>query len=147
MTPTWDYPTPFTQPIHATKEDADELGHVNNATYINWCESLAWAHSKTLGLGPQDYVAMDRAMAIHRAEYDYLQALYPGDEIIAATWLLKSDLRLSIERCFQLINRHSGSTVFRGKWQLVCVNLSTGKPARIPPQFTEIYKQALVETP
>lgn len=139
----WDYPTPYTTAITAHLDDVDDLGHVNNATYINWCESLAWAHSNTLGLNPQDYVAMDRAMAIHHAEYDYLKSLYPGDEITAGTWLVGSDLKLNMERRFQLVNE-KGETVFRGAWQLVCVNLTSGKPTRIPKAFTDVYKAALV---
>ena len=110
MTQLWDYPAPFTRPIVASTPDTDELGHVNNTTYIDWCQTLAWAHSDSLGLKPQDYVAMGTAMAIHRAEYDYLQALYPGDAVTAATWLYTSDLKLSIERRFQLVNQTSGAT-------------------------------------
>lgn len=139
----WDYPSPFTQAIAAGRDDVDGLGHVNNATYIRWCEAIAWSHSGQLGLTVDDYVDMQRAMAIHHAEYDYLQACFPGDELQAATWITECDLRLSMERRFQIVNTRTSETVFRGAWQLVCVNLESNRPTRIPKRFLEAYRGAI----
>jgi acyl-CoA thioester hydrolase len=144
MSKAWDYPAPYTLEISATGDDVDGLGHVNNAAYIRWCESLAWRHSGELGLSVEDYVAMQRAMAIHHAEYDYLQACFAGDQLQAGTWITACDFKLSMERRFQLIHRLSGETVFRGAWQLVCVNLESNKPVRIPGRFIDAYRGAVV---
>ena len=142
----WDYPSPFTHAIATGSGDVDDLGQVNNAAYIRWCENIAWAHSGILGLSVDDYVAMQRAMAIHHAEYDYLQACFPGDELQAATWITACDLRLSMERRFQIMNTKTSETVFRGVWQLVCVNLENNKPIRIPTRFIDVYRDAIVIT-
>ncbi len=140
----WDYPAPFIREIAANEDDIDGLGHVNNATYIRWCESIAWAHSGDLGLGVEDYRELQRAMAIHHAEYDYLQACFPGDKLQAATWITACDLRLTMERRFQIVNTQTGECVFRGTWQLVCVNLASNRPTRIPKRFLEVYRGAVV---
>ena len=63
MSSRWDYPAPFLHDIVATATDIDNLGHVNNTTYIRWCESIAWSHSAQLGLDADDYVKLKRAMA------------------------------------------------------------------------------------
>lgn len=143
----WDYESPFVQDITAGDSDIDGLGHVNNTAYIRWCEFLAWSHSASLGLVVEDYVRAQRAMAIHHAGYDYLQACFTGDKLKAATWITGGDFRLGMERRFQMINATSGETVFRGVWQLICVNLETSKPVRIPKDFIAAYRGALVNTP
>ena len=136
--------TAFVTQRNVEWRDLDLLEHVNNATYIRWCENIAWAHSGELGLTVNDYREMQRAMAIHHAEYDYLQACFPGDELQAATWITASDLRLSMERRFQIIDTKTSETVFRGVWQLVCVNLKTNKPVRIPERFIQVYQAAVI---
>mgnify|MGYP001818049773 CR=1 FL=1 len=138
----WDYPAPFVQTLEAATTDIDALGHVNNARYLRWCEAIAWRHSAMLGLDETDYVKLRRAMAIHHAEYDYLKACFPGDRIQAGTWITRCDFKLTMERRFQLTV--AGETVFRGRWQLICINLDNNKPVRIPPRFTEVYAQAVL---
>jgi acyl-CoA thioester hydrolase len=145
MSISWDYPAPFVQDIVATEADIDNLGHVNNTTYIRWCENLAWNHSAQLGLNADDCVELKRAMAIHHAEYDYLKACFPGDKLEAATWITACDFKLSMERRFQIVG--NTGVVFRGCWQLICVNLASNKPVRIPQQFIDVYRGALISKP
>lgn len=140
----WDFPVPFAQTLVAGADDIDALGHVNNGCYIRWCEALAWQHSAVLGLDENDYVELRRAMAIHHAEYDYLKACFVGDQIEAATWITHCDFKLTMERRFQLMV--SGETVFRGSWQLICINLDNNKPVRIPGRFIEVYQHAVLNS-
>ena len=81
----WDYPNPHQLDVVVRPEDIDGLGHTNNTVYVKWCEKVAWDHSCALGLDLAAYRELDRAMAITRSEYDYLQAAYEGDQLIAAT--------------------------------------------------------------
>jgi acyl-CoA thioester hydrolase len=138
----WDYPSPFIQTVVATENDLDGLGHVNNGSYIRWCEAVAWQHSSTLGLIDKDYVALRRAMAIHHAEYDYIKACFSGDELQVATWITGCDNKLNMERRFQLVGEQGA--VFRGVWRLICINLDSNKPVRIPKAFIEAYGPALI---
>ncbi len=144
MNAAWDYPAPYVQNLAAAADDIDALGHVNNTRYLRWCEGIAWQHSAVLGLDDRDYVQLRRAMAIRHAEYDYLKACFPGDQIQAGTWITRCDFKLTMERRFQLLV--AGETVFRGCWQLICINLDTHKPVRIPPRFTEVYQRAVLDT-
>jgi len=68
----WDHPRPHTLRTQVAAQDIDGLNHTNNAVYVNWCEQVAWSHSVELGLDLERYRTLDRAMAITRAEYDYL---------------------------------------------------------------------------
>ena len=141
---TWDYPAPFTQPAVPLASDIDGLQHTNNAVYVQWCERIGWAHSQALGLSLLDYQRLDRAMAIRRGEYDYLLPTVLGDELTLATWLTASDGKLTMERRFQLIRHRDQATVLRGRWDLVCIELSSGRPRRMPPEFCAVYLAALV---
>ena len=140
----WDYTHPFTLPAVPQPGDIDGLHHTNNAVYVQWCERVAWAHSEALGLSLADYQRLDRAMAIRRGEYDYLLPTALGDELIIATWLLASDGKLTMERRFQLVRDRDQATILRGRWDLVCIELSTGRARRMPPRFCEVYLAAMV---
>jgi acyl-CoA thioester hydrolase len=129
--------------------DIDGLQHTNNAVYVQWCEKIAWAHSEALGLGLADYQRLDRAMAIRHAEYDYLLPSVLGDEMLLSTWLPASGGALTMERRFELNrSRPDGGreTVMRACWALVCIELSSGRPRRMPAEFTRVYLAAATET-
>ena len=138
----WDLPEPFSLRLRPAAADIDGLNHTNNAVYVQWCEQTAWAHSESLGLGLADYRRLDRAMAIHRGEYDYLLPTLLGEELTLGTWLLPGDGKLRMERRFQLIRHHDQATVLRGRWDLVCIELSSGRARRMPPEFCSAYLPA-----
>jgi acyl-CoA thioester hydrolase len=140
----WDHARPFTMPMVPQAGDIDGLNHTNNAVYVQWCEKIAWAHSEALGLSLADYRRLDRAMAIRRGEYDYLLPTAADEALTLATWLVGSDGKLTMERSFQLLRNHDGATILRGRWHLVCIELGSGRPRRMPPEFCDAYLAALV---
>ena len=141
----WDHAQPFTITVRPQAADIDGLNHTNNAVYVQWCEQVAWAHSEALGLSLADYQRLDRAMAIRHASYDYLLPTGVGDALTLATWLLAGDGRLGMQRHFQLKRDRDRATVLRGRWDLVCIGLASGRPARLPPEFSQVYLAALVD--
>lgn len=135
----WDIANPFTVSIDVRPEDIDELGHVNNAVYVTWLEDCAWQHSNLLGLDLSVYQQLDRAMVVIRHEIDYLASAYANDQLQLATWIISTDQKLRITRQFQLIHRHHKITILRAKTTFCCVQLSTGKPKKMPIEFIERY--------
>ncbi len=141
----WDLPTPFVIDLQVLADDIDGLGHANNAVYVSWLERCAWRHSQSLGLDLSEYRRLDRAMAVVRHEVDYLASAYEGDELQVATWIIESDQKLRMSRHFQLIRPADGVTLLRAKTTFVCIELSTGKPKRMPPEFLEGYGPAVLQ--
>ena len=141
----WDYPHPYTLPVSPQADDIDGLNHTNNAVYVRWCEQAGWAHSERLGLALDDYTRLDRAMAIRRSEYDYLLPTFLGEALTLATWLVGGDGKLAMERRFQLVRASDGATVLRGRWDLVCIEISSGRPRRMPAEFVDTYMPAVVQ--
>ncbi|MCB1699572.1 MAG: acyl-CoA thioesterase [Pseudomonadales bacterium] len=125
-------------------EDIDGLKHTNNTVYVKWCEQVAWSHSVSLGLDLERYQALDRAMAITHSEYDYLQASREGDEVVAGTWIVSSDHKLTMTRRFQVIRLDDGVTLLRAAMRFACIELSSGKPRRMPREFLEGYGPAVI---
>lgn len=140
----WDHPSPFTLQLAPAAADIDGLGHTNNAVYVQWCEQAAWAHSEALGLSLADYRRLDRAMAIREGHYDYLLPSFEGEALLLGTWLTASDGRLTMERRFQLKRASDGATLVRGRWVLVCIEISSGRPKRMPAEFLGVYEAAVV---
>jgi acyl-CoA thioester hydrolase len=141
----WDHPHPFTMTLSPGPEDIDGLNHTNNAVYVRWCEQAGWAHSEALGLDIADYQRLDRAMAIRRGAYDYLLPTFSGEQLTLATWLVGGDGKLSMARRFQLVRNSDQATVLRGHWDLVCIEISSGRARRMPPEFLAAYLSPVVQ--
>ena len=135
----WDYPSPHTLATVVRAEDIDGLNHTNNAVYVKWCEQVAWSHSVSLGLDLARYRALDRAMVITHSHYEYLLASFEGDEIVAGTWIVDWDRRVTMNRRFQVIRVADGATLLRGGMRFACVALSSGRARRLPPEFIDGY--------
>lgn len=140
----WDYPFPYILPLRAEPADIDEFDHVNNAVYVQWMEECAWQHSIDLGLGFAEYQALDRGMAVLRHEIDYLASAYVGEECEMATWIPHSAQRIRMDRYFQLRRVADGVTLLRAKTTFVCIELSSGRPKRMPPEFVVGYGAAMM---
>lgn len=141
----WDYPDPHTFYTTVMPEDMDALNHTNNTVYVKWCEQVAWSHSVSLGLDETRYRELDRAMAITHSEYDYLQASREGDEIVAGTWIVSSDNKLTMARRFQVIRLQDGVTLLRAAMRFACIEISSGRPRRMPKEFLAGYGPAVLK--
>ena len=142
----WDHAHPFLHAVRVQPAHIDVLAHANNIAYIGWCQDAAWRHSAALGLAPDAYRALDRAMVVRKARYEYLLAAVAGDELEVGTWLTGSDGRLQMTRHFQVRRGADGATLFRGDWELVCIMISNGRPVRMPQAFMESYLPAVIDT-
>ena len=140
----WDLPDPFVFELDVVANDIDELGHANNAVYVRWMERCAWRHSQHLGLDLAAYRQLDRAMAVVRHEVDYLASAYQGEHLRMGTWIVESDHKLRMLRRFQLIRPADGVTLLRARTTFACIELSSGRPRRMPAEFVEGYGKALM---
>ena len=137
--PQWDYPAPFILPITVTPDHIDIMGHTNNVVYLEWLEKVAWGHSQSLGLDWELYRKLNRALVARRHEIDYLAATFVGDELLLGTWIVGNDRKLSVTRRYQLLRPKDGVTALRGQTHWVCIEIDSGKPKRMPPEFADGY--------
>lgn len=141
----WALPDPFVIDIHVSEEAIDAYQHVNNSEYLRWVEQISWAHSEALGLSLERYRELDRAMAVHRHELDYLAPAFADDELALATWIVECDGRFSLTRRFQLKRQRDAKTLLNARTRFACIALSSGRPKRLPDEYQGIYGAALVD--
>jgi len=139
----FDHPAPHVIELRVRAEDIDAYEHVNNAVYLSWLDRAAWSHSAALGVPLERCLALRRGMAAQRIEIEYLRAALMGDVVQAATWIVSADARLRAERRFQVRRVPDGATLARARIDYVCINLDSGRAARMP----ELFARAYVATP
>lgn len=135
----WDRPNPHIIRLRVTESAIDRLGHVNNVAYLHWLEDAAWSHTAALNLDWPLHQELNRTFVAHRTELDYLAPGFEGDELEVGTWVAANDGRLTLMREYQIYRPKDNTTLLRAKTRWVCVELSTGKPKRMPKAFVEGY--------
>jgi acyl-CoA thioester hydrolase len=135
----WDLPLPFVALLTVSTADIDAYDHVNNAVYMTWFDRAAWEHSAALGLPIEKCLQLDRGMAVLRSLIAYLRPALMGDRIRVATWLLPADGKLRVRRRFQVRREQDRETLARADIEYACIQLSSGRPSRWPPEFRERY--------
>jgi acyl-CoA thioester hydrolase len=135
----WDLPEPFVTRRVVAPQEIDAYRHVNNAVYVTWLDRNAWEHSAALGLPIERCLELDRGMAVLRSTFVYAKPALHGDSVEIATWLLPTDPRLRARRRFQVRRADERTTLLRAEIDYVCIELSSGRPARAPREFRERY--------
>ena len=88
---------PFTRSFTAEPHHIDELGHVNNAVWVQWIQDLATAHWDAVAR-PEDHAKVFWVVVRH--EIDYRGNIAAGDSVTGETWIdgaskgAKSDRRV-----------------------------------------------------
>lgn len=142
--PVWDLPDPFIININVSDSDTDELGHANNVVYVRWLEDVSWAHIESLGMTWALHETTGKAMAITRTEIDYLASANAGDHLLLGTWLTSYDGRFRSSRQFQLIRQSDAKTLARAMSTHACIDIKSQRPARVPKEFSDILRAAIV---
>ena len=135
----FDLPAPHIVDLTVGAADIDAYNHVNNAVYVTWCDRIAWDHSAALGLPIERCLEIDRGMAVVRTVIQYLRPALLGDVVHVATWIVPVDSRLRVRRRFQIVRLADESTLARAEIEYACIELSSGRPMRWPPEFRERY--------
>jgi acyl-CoA thioester hydrolase len=124
-----DTPAPdvFELNIRVRPEDIDQLGHVNNISYVRWVQDAAVAHWRAAAPAPDQE---NLQWVVLRHEVDYKQPAYLADIILARTWVGHAT-RLRFERHTELV-RQSDRAVLAKALTIWCpIDAATGKPVAV----------------
>jgi acyl-CoA thioester hydrolase len=119
----------FELPIALSAEDIDELGHVNNVTYLRWVQDAAVAH--WTAEAPAEDQARLRWVVL-RHEIDYLQATRPGDSVLARTWV-GAATRIRFDRHTELLRASDRAVLARARTVWCPIDAVTGRPVPVSP--------------
>lgn len=67
--------------------EADSLGHVNNAAYLNYLEQAAIDHAEFLGLNVDNLRALGGVFVARRHDITFHRPAFAGDVLRVVTWL------------------------------------------------------------
>ena len=122
-------PTPFVTTITALAEHIDEMGHVNNAVWVQWLQEVATRHWQAVA----DPAHLDAYLwVVSRHEVDYRGNVREGDVVSAKTWVGESPRGARFDR-FVEFTGPDAKLVVSAKSTWVMVERVTGRISRIPP--------------
>ena len=120
----------FELTLTAGPEHIDELGHVNNAVWVQWVQQVAVAHWDSLA-PPEHRDAYFWVVVRH--EIDYLCAAHAGDGITARTWVGDAPQGARFDRFVEFTGA-DGKLCVRAKTQWAIIDKASGRPIRVPPE-------------
>ena len=75
---------PYQHKIEVSRDDIDELGHVNNVVYVRWVQEVAAAHWEYAAPAA---LKTKYAWVVLRHEIDYKNPAFLKDDITGYTWV------------------------------------------------------------
>ena len=118
----------FEMALTAAPEHIDELGHVNNAVWVQWIQQVAVAHWDAAA----DPVHKDAYFwVVVRHEIDYLRSAFEGDRIVARTWIDPKVSGARSERHMHFTGT-DGKVLVRAKTVWAIIDKAAGRPIRVP---------------
>ena len=128
----------FEQALAAGPEHIDELGHVNNAVWVQWIQQVAVAHWESVA----DEQHKDAYFwVVVRHEIDYLRAAFAGDQIVARTWVGEAPKGARFDRHMEFVSA-DGKTLVRAVTQWAIIDKASGRPIRVPAEVVAPFMEA-----
>jgi acyl-CoA thioester hydrolase len=120
----------FTHPVTATRGHIDELGHVNNAVWVQWIQEVALAHWYSVAdpVHQDDYI-----WVVVRHEIDYLRPAFDGDTLTGRTWVGEAPKGARFDRHMEFVGA-DGKVRVRAVTQWAIIDKAAGRPIRVPPE-------------
>lgn len=123
----------FEHRITAKPEHIDELGHVNNAVWVQWIQEVALAHWYSIAdpAHQDDYI-----WVVVRHEIDYLRAVNDGETVTGRTWVGDAPKGARFDRHMEFVGE-DGKVRVRARTTWAIIDKASGRPIRVPPEVVE----------
>ena len=118
----------FAMTFTARPEHIDELGHVNNAVWVQWIQEIAVAHWRSVAAPEHDEAYF---WVVVRHEIDYLRAAHLGEEVTARTWVGDAPRGARFDRFVEFTDA-DGKSCVRARTYWAIIDKAAGRPIRVP---------------
>jgi acyl-CoA thioester hydrolase len=122
---------PFELPIQVAPDDIDELGHVNNVTYLRWVQDAAVAHWTAAAPAAEQARLF---WIVLRHEIDYLHPAHIEDRLAAFTWV-GTCTRLRFDRHTEIRRADDGRVLARARTVWCPIDATTRKPTPVSAEL------------
>lgn len=129
----------FELALTALPEHIDELGHVNNAVWVQWIQQVAVAHWQSIA---SDAHKLAYYWVVVRHEIDYLRAARLGDRIVARTWVGDEPHGARFDRFVEFAGEDTKIRV-RARTQWAIIDRLSGRPIRVPAEVIAPFLSAV----
>ncbi len=145
------FPTPPPPPPGVFKmrrqvqfREIDGLQHVNNAVYLDYVEDCGMQVINAFGWTLAQMQARGFGIVVKRHQIEYRQSAVMDDELEISTWV--SGLRRASGVRHYIIQRVSdGALLVQVHSECVWIDLKTGLPMRVPPDFISAFEANIVK--
>tara|TARA_B100000427_G_C15200343_1_gene460010 strand:+ start:52 stop:444 length:393 start_codon:yes stop_codon:yes gene_type:complete len=123
--------------ILVSKNDLDDLNHVNNVVYIQWIQEIAKEHWEKLAsneiLDNYYWVLLE-----HQIKY-----LYPAllDDKIRIKTYIDSTEEIKSSRIVEIYNNDTNRLLVNSRTIWCLINSKTNKPVRIPDEIRQVFNK------
>ena len=117
----------FSQTFIAAHEHIDELGHVNNAVWVQWIQDIATSHWEDTAR------AEDRdtyIWVVVRHEIDYRGNIAAGDSVTGETFIPGTPSGAKFDRRVDFTNA-AGKVIVSANTTWAMIHRASGRPARV----------------
>ena len=128
----------FEHLIKVRPEAIDELGHVNNAVYLQYVEAVGRAHAERFGLTLEAFRACGVIPIIRRHVVTYHRPALLGDTLRVSTRVTQMG-GPKAERHNQVRRAHTDALLVDVVTQWVWLDPVSGRPKRVPREVLEVF--------
>ena len=121
----------YSLPFTARAEDIDELGHVNNAIWVRWVQTLSVSHWEAVA-PPEQQAA--HVWVVTRHEIDYRGNLKLGERATGETWVPAPPKGARFDRHWRFLG-DDGRVRVEGVSTWALLDRATGRLQRVRPEI------------
>ena len=121
----------FTKTFTAQPDHIDELGHVNNAVWVQWIQAIAGAHWESVV--PPEHAAA-HVWVVTRHEIDYRGNVVAGETVTAETWVPDRPKGARFDRHVRFLDAE-GRVKVEAVTTWALIDRATGRLLRVTPEI------------
>ena len=121
--------------IIVSKNDLDDLNHVNNVVYIKWVQEIAKNHWNSL---VSNEITKNYYWVLLEHQIKYLNPAFLNDKIRLKTYIDKNEGVKSV-RIVEIYNKDTNKLLVTSKTIWCLINAKTNKPNRITDEIRQAF--------
>jgi acyl-CoA thioester hydrolase len=125
----------------ALPEHIDELGHVNNAVWVDWIQQLATSHWAAVA-APEHQAAY--VWVVTRHEIDYRGNIGLGESVEAVTFIPEGPTGARFDRCAEFRDS-AGKLIVAARTTWAIIERASGRLIRVPKEVAEPFRPFAAE--
>ena len=123
--------------ITVSKNDLDDVNHVNNVIYIHWVQEIAKEHWKSR---VSNEMIKNYYWVLLEHQIKYLNPALLNDKIMIKTYIEKTE-GIRSNRIVEIYNRNNDKLLVKSKTIWCLINAKTNKPNRITDEIRKAFNR------